>query len=507
MEDETAAVLERVAPSGAISVSKRDAARDSLGGTGHSEGDESRRPSFVYLRHYFQNGFAIIAGDTFALGLSLVLAGLVRFFFLGQHFDPSWSWYLIGVWGVGAVAFNLLPGWGLGPVEELRRLTILLLSVYFSLAVVLFFSKQINDASRLTYALSTIFSLALVPLMRTWVKRLLVRKGLWGVPTVIYGAGETGRRLVPVLKEEAGLGYNPVSVFDDEPQTWNTTLDGVPVVGGTHLIRRNAPVAIFAMPSLTRARLVEYMEGALSHYHKVIVIPDLFDVPSLWVRPRDIGGSIGLEITSNLLNPIARVMKRVVDFVSACAGGILWIPLTLSCAALIWLSDREFPFFGQERMGMGGRKFTLWKLRTMVPDAERVLQDKLASDEALRAEWNEFHKLREDPRVTRLGRVLRRLSIDELPQLFNVLRGDMSLVGPRPLPGYHQDKLNSRIVDLRKRVRPGITGLWQVSGRSDVGTDAMERFDGYYVRNWSVWLDIVVLVRTYRAVVKGSGAY
>ncbi len=507
MADETSTTIEILPPQVEQAVSNRDAKSYRDETRNEPPVADARRPSFVYLRHYFQNGFAIAAGDTFAIGLSLVLAGLIRFFFLGQHFDPAWSWYLIGVWGVGAMSFGLLPGWGLGPVEELRRISVLLLSLYFSLAVVLFFSKQINEASRLTYGLSTVFSLALVPVMRTWVKRLLIGKGLWGVPTVVYGAGETGQRMVPILKEEAGLGYVPVAVFDDDPRTWKTDIAGVPIVGGTHLIRSNAPVAIFAMPSLTRARLVEYMEGALSHYHKVIIIPNLLDIPSLWVRPRDIGGSIGLEITSNLLNPLARFTKRVVDLIIAIAGSVVWVPLSIIFAIVIWLEDRENPFFGQQRIGLGSKNFMLWKLRTMVPDAESVLQRRLDEDANLMAEWKEFHKLRKDPRITRVGRLLRRLSIDELPQLFNVLRGDMSIVGPRPLPGYHQDAMDPRIVDLRVRVRPGITGMWQVSGRSDVGADAMERFDGYYVRNWSVWLDIVILVRTYRAVIHGSGAY
>ena len=143
----------------------------------------------------------------------------------------------------------------------------------------------------------------------------------------------------------------------------------------------------------------------------------------------------------------------------------------------------------------------------MVPDADAVLETALAADPALREEWDAHFKLEADPRITRVGRVLRRTSLDELPQLFNVLRGDMSLVGPRPLPQYHHDELPERVRALRERVRPGITGLWQVSGRSDSGTLGMERWDPYYVRNWSLWLDAVILVRTLKVVARGSGAY
>ena len=143
----------------------------------------------------------------------------------------------------------------------------------------------------------------------------------------------------------------------------------------------------------------------------------------------------------------------------------------------------------------------------MVVNAEEVLQNSLKRDESLRLEWELYHKLRSDPRITPIGRILRRLSLDELPQLFNVLAGDMSLVGPRPLPDYHCEQLSDHVVQIRQRVRPGLTGMWQVSGRSNTGDDGLERFDAYYVRNWSLWLDLVILVRTVRAVFKGTGAY
>jgi lipopolysaccharide/colanic/teichoic acid biosynthesis glycosyltransferase len=143
----------------------------------------------------------------------------------------------------------------------------------------------------------------------------------------------------------------------------------------------------------------------------------------------------------------------------------------------------------------------------MVTDADRALREALAADAALKAEWEANYKLRNDPRITRIGRFLRKTSLDEIPQLFNVLGGSMSLVGPRPLPDYHDKEVDARVQHLRRRVRPGMTGLWQVSGRSDIGTDGMEQYDSYYVRNWSVWLDIVLITRTFRAVIRSSGAY
>jgi lipopolysaccharide/colanic/teichoic acid biosynthesis glycosyltransferase len=143
----------------------------------------------------------------------------------------------------------------------------------------------------------------------------------------------------------------------------------------------------------------------------------------------------------------------------------------------------------------------------MHPDAEGILQSRLEDDPELRREWQTNFKLRRDPRITRVGAFLRRTSLDELPQLVNVLRGEMALVGPRPLPAYHYEELPERVRKLRDRVRPGVTGLWQVSGRSEAGHAGMSRWDAYYVRNWSVWLDIVIFVRTIRTVVTGHGAF
>jgi len=174
---------------------------------------------------------------------------------------------------------------------------------------------------------------------------------------------------------------------------------------------------------------------------------------------------------------------------------------------LIWLQDLKSPFFVQERVGRFGARFNVYKLRTMVPDAENVLQRKLAEVPALKEEWEKNYKLKKDPRITFVGKFLRRTSLDELPQLWCVLAGKMALVGPRPLPDYHHNELRPRVRRLREKVRPGLTGLWQVSGRSDSGIDGLERWDTYYVTNWSGWLDIVILARTALTVLKGTGAY
>ena len=261
------------------------------------------------------------------------------------------------------------------------------------------------------------------------------------------------------------------------------------------------------MPGVEPEFRQHLLEGPLSYYRSVIIIPDISELPSLWVGTIDLGGTLGLKLSMNLADPVSRFVKRSFDLFATVLSAPFWMSLVGLFAGLIWLEDRKNPFFIQRRTGANGTAFGTWKFRTMVPDAEAVLQEALDSDPALKAEWERDFKLKKDPRITRIGHVLRKYSIDEIPQLFNVLRGQMSLVGPRPLPSYHEQELESRVLTMRRRVRPGMTGLWQVSGRSDAGTDGMEQFDSYYVRNWSIWLDIVILVRTFRAVSNSAGAY
>ena len=446
-------------------------------------------------------------GDSLALSAAMLLAGATRWWLFDAPMIPLWSVLLLPAWGLGAWVARLLPGWGLGAVEELRRTMMLLGLVFIGTAVVLFLSKQSEAHSRFTLTLGYGFSIPVVPYARTLVKKGLIKTKSWGLPAAIYGGGSAGRRIIEALQQEHGLGYTPVAVFDDNPERWDGFVAGVPVLGDTHQCTHDAPLALLAMPDIDRTQLPALLEGPLSHYKQIVLLPNLFEIPTLWVRSCDLGGVLGLEITSNLLDPLARSLKRVMDLVLVLITLPLWLPLCLVITLAIYLEGGGSALYFQERLGKNNLPFKTIKFRTMVPEAEGVLQEKLDSDPALRAEWETNFKLRRDPRITGVGTWLRKTSLDEVPQLINVLRGEMSLVGPRPLPEYHQRKLAARTQDLRSRLRPGLTGLWQISGRSDIGLDGMERWDGYYVRNWSVWLDLVILFRTTRAVVKRSGAY
>ncbi len=464
-------------------------------------------PAFPYGGRLFSNILILGFAEALAILLALVLGDVIRMYLKGTHEFAPWMTSLLLAWLIGGYIFNLLPGWGLGAVEELRRTVLLLTGIYVTAIALLYLRKEAEQTSRLLMFISFAISLFLVPLVRTRIKRWMLKRGRWGLPVVIYADKETGSQVVETLRDESGLGYRPVGVFTDEPMNGPHFVEGVPIIGQTGDQTSNVPVAILAMPGLPNDRLVGMLENQLSKYRRVVIIPDLPGTPSLWVKPRDFVGILGLEIAQNLLDPVARFLKMAFDFPAIILTAPLWIPAGGLIALLIWLEDRCNPFFAQERVGYKGQLFHAWKFRTMHPNAEAILQKKLAEDEELKKEWTANFKLKKDPRVTRVGHFLRQTSLDELPQLFNVLRGEMSIVGPRPLPRYHHDDLPGRVRAMREKVRPGITGLWQVSGRSDIGSGGMEQWDTYYVRNWSLWLDIVILVRTLRVVVKGHGAY
>jgi exopolysaccharide production protein ExoY len=198
--------------------------------------------------------------------------------------------------------------------------------------------------------------------------------------------------------------------------------------------------------------------------------------------------------------------KRIFDIVFALCALLILLPVLLLCAAAIWAESRGPILFRQRRLGQGGKSFSIVKVRTMIPDAEAVLQELLARDPQARAEWEKDRKIRNDPRVTRLGRFMRRTSLDELPQFWNVLVGDMSVVGPRPIVK-SEIPLYQRAYSSYCAVRPGITGLWQVSGRNDTGYSERVELDCRYVASSSPLLDLSIVLKTVKTVIAGSGAY
>jgi len=269
---------------------------------------------------------------------------------------------------------------------------------------------------------------------------------------------------------------------------------------------RGIRTAIVAMPGVPGERLIPMIERYADSFQRILVIPDLFGLSAAEADVRDLQGSLALEIRKNLLYRRNRIAKRIIDLCLLLAAAVLVLPVVALVGLAILAESGRPIFFGHQRVGRHGRPFTAWKFRTMVQEADRVLRVALAGGPALDREWESAQKLKRDPRLTRVGGILRRLSLDELPQLWNVLRGEMSLVGPRPIVAEEVPRYGERISQYYQ-VLPGLTGLWQVSGRSDLRYEDRVWLDMHYVRNWSVWLDIVILVRTVWVVIAGVGAY
>ncbi|HMP89051.1 MAG TPA: undecaprenyl-phosphate galactose phosphotransferase WbaP [Kiritimatiellia bacterium] len=466
-----------------------------------------QQSSMAYAYRYTINGLIMGLGEALVITVSLFLGGFIRFIWKGDPMIASWMLYLVVAWIFGSFTMKMLPGWGLGPVEELRRTVLLMLGVFVGTTAMLFWGKAAHETSRFTLTFGFVFSVIAVPLMRLQVKRFLISMGMWGAPTIVFTDRHVGPQVINALVQEPGLGYIPIGVIMNDPgYPSGAQIAGLTVIDSA-VSETIAHAAIIALPNLSSHETADLVEACLSKYRRVVIIPDIADMPSLWVKPRDMVGMLGLEIPSNLIDPIARFIKRTFDLAFVLLTLPLWLPIGFILTVLIWVEDRANPMFLQERIGIKGRAFKTWKFRTMHPDAEILLQTKLKENPEMRAEWEANFKLKSDPRITRIGRFLRRTSLDELPQFINILRGEMSLVGPRPLPAYHHEELPARARELRERARPGMTGLWQVSGRSEAGHAGMPKWDTYYVRNWSAWLDIVIFIRTIRAVISAKGAY
>ncbi|MBD2257279.1 undecaprenyl-phosphate galactose phosphotransferase WbaP [Pseudanabaena sp. FACHB-2040] len=453
-----------------------------------------------------------LASDTLAL-LGAALAGVyLRLAFNGEY-HPSLYWHLWPVIGLFLLAYwasGLYPTVGLSPVDELRRICLCTTLTYLALGAAIFLFQEGETYSRGIFLLAWLFSLIAVLAGRLIVRQLFSRYTWWGYPVLILGAGRTGELVIKTLQHQPGFGLKPLAVLDDNPNK-RGELAGVPILGPLSLapalaVEREISYAIIAMPGVQREKLMTILERYAHTFPHLLMIPDLFGIASLWVATKDLGGVLGLELRQNLLLPGPRMTKACLDVCLTVVIGLLLLPLIALIAVLIKIDSPGPILYSQERLGRGAQHFTVWKFRSMRLDADQALERYLRENPNLKENWELDHKLKDDPRITRVGKLLRRTSLDELPQLWNVLRREMSLVGPRPIVDREVWRYADKF-ELYARVSPGLTGLWQVSGRNDVSYDERVNLDAYYVRNWSVWLDIYILIRTVWVVLVWDGAY
>ncbi len=414
------------------------------------------------------------------------------------------------VFVVGYAWSGLYPGFGLGAVEVIRRLTLRTSFVFIVLAAGMFALKLPSYYSRVTLTLAWLGSLVAVPLMRYLVLSVVTRWRWWGLATVVVGSAERAGPTIRLLQSAVSLGYRPVALLVPDAAVSAAAVEGVAALAGMESAERLAASGVTTALVIDGDNPAGSLLGGQLHrrFRHVVLLREFDQLPVEGVGIRNLGGVLGIEYSNDLLGWSERVTKRTLDLVFGSISLVVAAPVIALAGVLVKLASRGPIFYVQEREGRHGARIRVCKLRTMHCDAETRLREHLDSSDVARRQWEARFKLPEDPRVIPfLGTLLRRLSIDELPQLWNVVTGEMSLIGPRPFPEYHLAQFTPEFRELRRHVRPGITGLWQVMVRSDGGIDEQRLFDTYYIRNWSVWIDLYILIKTPLVVLQGKGAY
>ncbi len=381
-----------------------------------------------------------------------------------------------------------------------------------AIILILYVAHIAGSTSRLFIGVFAVFSFILLTIFRYALKAFLQRYQLLQLPVIIIGAGKTAELLVRSLQNDPGLGYKIIGLLEDN-KVQEGPLENYPVLGSFTdvekvILETGVKRAFIAAPGLDDYKLGVLIYRIQPLLESMGVVTNLVGVPTGSVEAESIFNEklVILHLKNNLAKPLNRFLKMIFDYVLTVCGVILLSPCLLLIAGWIYLDSPGAIFFKHMRVGKGGKMFPCYKFRSMCVDAEDKLENILLNDMAARTEWEKGFKLKNDPRITRSGAFLRRTSLDELPQILNVLRGEMSLVGPRPVVKEELERYGDFVEDYLM-VRPGITGMWQVSGRSDTTYEERVQMDTWYVRNWSVWLDVMLLWRTAKAVIMRKGAY
>ncbi|WP_319543119.1 undecaprenyl-phosphate galactose phosphotransferase WbaP [uncultured Pseudodesulfovibrio sp.] len=452
----------------------------------------------------------LVSSDVVAVVLTGMACVLVRYVF-GGGFGLSLYfklWPLLLGFPVSYAAtrsYKILTP----PPIEFKRCTLGTCFMFLFLAAITFWLRSADAYSRIILFFFCLLLVFTVPLGRRICRKYFSHMPGWKLPAVIYGNNEIARSMVRNLQEHSYLGLEPVALVYDNTAGARISYLGVPICDRnslTKLPQQNCPAYfIVAEPNFTLNQYRNILKMGHEHFAKTVIAPDIFRQANMWADVVDINGTLGLETGQKLTAPLPQFYKRTTDILGALVGVVVLFPVFLLLALLIRLDSPGPVFYRQTRIGRNGEPFKLWKFRTMVKDADAVFRKHLDADLELKAQWDSKQKLRYDPRITHIGKQLRKASIDELPQLINVFMGDMSLVGPRPIVESEIKKYSNKF-ELYSKVSPGMTGLWQISGRSSTSYKRRVDLDVYYIRNWSFWFDLYILTRTPGAVFKCNGA-
>jgi Undecaprenyl-phosphate galactose phosphotransferase WbaP len=459
--------------------------------------------------------FILVFSDFLSIGASVWLS-LGLFELLNLKWESS-SIFLIGpLWLAFGGIFTLVGLYrsrGINQVEELRQLIIITTMIFLFLFS---FNTWMGDPRfpAIFFALCWASAILLIPLTRTIFRRLGTSFGIWGEPVVILGNGELSLKIIDFLQKNPSCGMRPVMVVDGSThQSADEIEEGltIPIIQFDEWSANSASLygistAIIATPDLPAPISDSIANGEHLGFSNIITISEQFNTRNVGLIPLDFGGVLGLEERHYLLNTLEDRQIRIFDLFLIISSLPILIPLILLIMIAIKLDSKGNVFYRQTRIGKGERKFDVIKFRTMVENADEVLGKFLDENPKMLDEWNADHKLKDDPRITQVGKLLRKTSLDELPQLWNVVKGEMSLVGPRPIVKEEIKRYENRF-KYYVQVPPGITGLWQVSGRNDIKYKYRVSLDEYYVRNRSIWMNLHILVRTVSAVILRQGAY
>ncbi len=462
--------------------------------------------------------FILIIFDLIAFLLSFFLSYLVRVqilpvfspFLNNFHFNPiNPLWLpLLYIFFIGYEKLYTvrMPFW-----EEMKKLwKAALLATIVGFAIVSI-GKLSSEISRTIIVFAFLISIILFPFFRLLSHRIVFFLPNLRPKAIIVGASKTASLLIESLVQEKYMSYEIKGLFDNTLKP-GTIVSGYKVLGKLDEIipYLDKQTEVFmAIPKMNPIKIGFFVSQIQKKAASVSFVPDLFEIP---IFESDVkfffhNRMILMSIKNSLKSPFNRLVKRSFDIIISLIIMIPLLPLLMILSVVISIDSKGPVFFSQERVGFSGKKFRCYKFRSMYKDAESRLQSMLSKDKKLMAEWKLNRKIKNDPRITKIGQFLRKTSLDELPQIFNVLKGDMSLVGPRPAFQEELEELYQNFSAYYYEVHPGITGLWQISGRSNLSFKKRVSLDVWYVTNWNLWLDIIILLITPSVVFKKEGAY
>ncbi len=381
-----------------------------------------------------------------------------------------------------------------------------------AVVLVLYVAQLAGSTSRLFVGLFGVLAFFFISIFRYVTKRIMIKHQLLQIPVLIIGAGKTAELLAKAVTADVGMGYKIIGLLEDN-RVQPGILQQFAVLGGfadaERVIAETGVKRVFvAAPGLSPESMGRLIYRVQPLVENIGVIPGFVGVPTGALEVESLFNEklMVLRLKNNLARPLNRAVKTIFDYALTFIGMLAISPLLVFIAIWIYKDSPGPVIFKHTRIGKDGKPFPCYKFRSMCVDAKERLAELLANDPAAREEWERDFKLKNDPRITKSGTFLRKTSLDELPQIFNVLRGEMSLVGPRPIIADELERYGEYVGDYLM-VKPGITGMWQVSGRSDIEYHERVLLDSWYVRNWSVWIDIVMLFKTFAVVLARKGAY